>query len=99
MTQAMGKRKSEKISPPHQDAAVGNPLDKSHNFPVSFGAVGSSFRSTIYDPKSSRSAKDTGTMRIKNKKDHYTRRAPSRRFIRAFIPSSVNISRDLRFKN
>ncbi|KAK1376089.1 putative serine/threonine-protein kinase [Heracleum sosnowskyi] len=99
VTQAIRKSKSEKIPPPHQDAQVGNRLDKSHNFPVSFGAVGSSFRSTIYDPKSSRSAKDTGTVRIKTKKDNYTRRAPSRRFIRAFIPSSVNISRDLRFKN
>ncbi|WOG89241.1 hypothetical protein DCAR_0208478 [Daucus carota subsp. sativus] len=99
VTQAIGKSKSEKFPPPRQDAEAGNPVDKSHNFPVSFGAAGSSFRSTIYDPKSSRSVKDTGTMRVKNKKDHYPRRAPSRRFLRTFIPSSVNISRDLRYKN
>ncbi|KAK1363307.1 putative serine/threonine-protein kinase [Heracleum sosnowskyi] len=99
VTQAIGKSKSEKFPPPHQDAAVGNPLDKSHNGQISFGAAGSSFRSSIFNPMSSRSVKDTGTRRTKSRKEHYNRRAPSRRFIRAFIPSSVNLSMDLRFRN
>ncbi|KAK1363309.1 hypothetical protein POM88_038870 [Heracleum sosnowskyi] len=52
VTQAIGKRKSEKISPPHQDAAVGNPLDESHNGQISFGVAGSSFRLSIFNQMS-----------------------------------------------
>lgn len=98
MTQANAKSKSEKFPPPHEDAAVGFPLDASHNGPVSFGASDSSFSSSVFDPKSSRSVKDTGIRRRKNKKERSNQRPSSRRFIPAFIPSAISLSMDLRFK-
>lgn len=104
MSQANGKSKSEKFPPPHQDAAVGYPQDTSHNGPgpLSFGAD-PSFSSSIFDPRSSRSVKETAVIgggpstRRKGKKQQH-QMAPSRKFIRAFFPSSINLSMDLRFK-
>lgn len=94
VTQANAKSKSEKFPPPHQDGAVG---------PVSFGANDdTSFSSSIFNSKSSRSIKETSTAggpsrRRKSKKEH-SQVAPSSRFIRAFIPSTISLSMDLRFK-
>uniref|UniRef100_A0A5B7A1K1 Protein kinase domain-containing protein n=1 Tax=Davidia involucrata TaxID=16924 RepID=A0A5B7A1K1_DAVIN len=102
VTQANGKSKSEKFPPPHQDGAVGFPLDASHNGPVSFGATNTSFSSSIFDPKSSRSVKiaaaKAGPSRRRKTKREEPQMAPSRSFIRAFIPSSIGLSMDLRFK-
>ncbi|KAM7483486.1 hypothetical protein LguiB_008069 [Lonicera macranthoides] len=104
VSQANGKSKSEKFPPPHQDAAVGYPQDTSHNGPgpLSFGAANPSFSSSIFDPRSSRSVKETAvtsgpSTRRKGKKQQH-QMAPSRKFIRAFFPSSINLSMDLRFK-
>ncbi|CAL5361782.1 hypothetical protein CsSME_00052908 [Camellia sinensis var. sinensis] len=101
MTQANAKSKSEKFPPPHQDGAVGHPLDKSHNGPVSFGAQDISFGSSIVESNSSGSANNTaamgGTSRRRTKKEE-AQMAPSRRFIRTFVPSSVGLSMDFRLK-
>ncbi|KAL0464081.1 UNVERIFIED_CONTAM: putative serine/threonine-protein kinase [Sesamum latifolium] len=92
MSDATAKSKSDKFPPPHQDAAVGHPLDASQNGPVSFDAADTSFTSSIFDPKASRSLRTTtpknGTSRRKNSKDE-PQRAPTRSFINAFHPSSV----------
>ncbi|CAK7336789.1 unnamed protein product [Dovyalis caffra] len=101
MTQANAKSKSEKFPPPHQDAAVGHPMDASHKGgPVSFGTSDTSFSSSIFDSKSS--IKSAGAIggpsrrRKTNKEDPQV--APSRRFIRPFNPSSVGLSMNLLFK-
>ncbi|XP_057474735.1 probable serine/threonine-protein kinase At1g54610 [Actinidia eriantha] len=102
LTQANGKSKSEKFPPPHQDGAVGQPPDKSHNT-LSFGAPDTSFGSSIFESKSSSSVNDTATTgggpsRKRRTKKEGPRMVPSRRFIRAFIPSAVALSMDFRLK-
>nr|KJB19776.1 hypothetical protein B456_003G118400 [Gossypium raimondii] len=57
LTQTNAKCKSEKFPPPHQDGAVGHPVDASNKGPVSFGASDSSFNSSIFNSKSSGSSK------------------------------------------
>ncbi|KAI3463585.1 hypothetical protein Pfo_020248 [Paulownia fortunei] len=92
MSDAKARSKSDKFPPPHQDAAVGHPLDASQNGPVSFGAADTSFTSSIFDRKSSRSLRNTtpksAASRRKTEKEE-PQRAPSRSFINAFYPSSV----------
>ncbi|KAL4584711.1 hypothetical protein LXL04_009319 [Taraxacum kok-saghyz] len=100
VTQGNGKSKSEKFPPPHRDAAVGHPLDPSQNSgPVSFnGADDSSFSSSLFDSKSSRSVKEVGTTGGGLKRKHKRGRShtiSSSKFIRAFLPTSM----DLRFKS
>lgn len=100
MTQANAKSKSEKFPPPHQDGAVGYPLDASHNDPASFRAADASFNSS-FDPKSRslRSSTTTaGTSRQRRNKKEEPHTAPSRRLIHAFLPSSVRLSIDLRLR-
>ncbi|KAA8540643.1 hypothetical protein F0562_024438 [Nyssa sinensis] len=103
VTQANAKSKSEKFPPPHQDGAVGFPLGRSHNGPISFGATDTSFSSSIFNPKISKSVKITAatggvaSRRRKTKREE-PRMAPSRGFIRAFIPSSIGLPMDLRLK-
>lgn len=102
MTQANAKSKSEKFPPPHQDAAVGHPMDASHKGGlVSFGTSDTSFCSSTFDSKSS-SIKSAGAIggpsrrRKTNKED--PQMAPPRKFIRPFNPSSVALSMNLLFK-
>ncbi|XP_027126521.1 probable serine/threonine-protein kinase At1g54610 [Coffea arabica] len=101
MTEANAKSKSEKFPPPHQDAAVGYPLDNSNNGPLSFNVADNSFNSSIFDPKSSRSLKNTaatgGPSRRRIKKEE-PQMVPSRGIFNAFLPSTVRLSMDLRFK-
>ncbi|KAL2242877.1 probable serine/threonine-protein kinase At1g54610 isoform X4 [Sesamum indicum] len=101
MSDVKAKSKSEKFPPPHRDGAVGHPPDASQNGPISFAAAGSSFTSSIFDPKSSRSLRNNGASksaasRRKNIKEepHW---APSRQFIKAFYPSTIGWSMDFRF--
>lgn len=102
MTQANAKSKSEKFPPPHQDGAVGYPLDTSHKGPVSFGAHDTSFGSSIFNSKSSGPVKSTGVTggpsrrKRTNKEDPHI--ASSRKFIRGFKPSSIGLSVDLLFR-
>ncbi|KAF5476503.1 hypothetical protein F2P56_003251 [Juglans regia] len=101
VTQANAKSKSEKFPPPHQDGAVGHPLDTSRKGPVSFGAPDVSFGSSIFNSKPSGSVKSIGagggpSRRKTNKDDNH--RASSQKFIRAFKPSSIGLSMDLIFK-
>uniref|UniRef100_A0A2N9H9Z4 Protein kinase domain-containing protein n=1 Tax=Fagus sylvatica TaxID=28930 RepID=A0A2N9H9Z4_FAGSY len=102
VTQANAKSKSEKFPPPHQDGAVGYPLDTSHKGPVSFGAPDASFGSSMFNSKSSGSVKGIGATggpsrrRKTNKEDPNI--ASSRKFIRAFKPSSIGLSMNLLFK-
>ncbi|KAF2311566.1 hypothetical protein GH714_024871 [Hevea brasiliensis] len=62
MAQSNPKSKSEKFPPPHQDAAVGHPIDASHKGPVSFDAPNTSFSSSIFTSKSSTSIRSVGTI-------------------------------------
>ncbi|KAK4569186.1 hypothetical protein RGQ29_004547 [Quercus rubra] len=102
VTQANAKSKSEKFPPPHQDGAVGYPLDTSHKGPVSFGAHDASFGSSIFNSKSSGPVKSTGVTggpsrrKRTNKEDPHI--ASSRKFIRGFKPSSIGLSVDLLFR-
>jgi serine/threonine protein kinase len=101
LSKANGKSKSEKFPPPHEDAAVGVLQDPSHK---SFGVVDPSFSSSIFDTRSSRSAKEpsvtiAGPSSRRKLKRQNPQRAPSRKFIRAFFPTSINLSMDLRFKS
>lgn len=96
--EANPKSKSEKFPPPHEDAAVGYPLNTSHNGPVSFGASDSSFSSSVFDSNSSQSFQDNGTRRRKTKKEPTSKRPRSWKFIPPFIPSSISVAIDQRFK-
>ncbi|KAH6772036.1 Protein kinase superfamily protein [Perilla frutescens var. hirtella] len=91
MSDAKAKSKSDKFPPPHQDAAVGHPLDASRNGPVSFSAADTSFAS-IFDRRSSRSLRSTAsksaTLRSRNDKEE-PQRAPARSFMNALYPSSI----------
>ncbi|EYU32922.1 hypothetical protein ABFS82_09G070400 [Erythranthe guttata] len=94
---AKDKTKSEKFPPPHQDGAVGHLPEESLNGPFSFGAIDTSFKSSsIFDRKSSRSLRNGTNSRGKNNKEEPSR-APSRRLINSFYPTSINWSRDFRF--
>lgn len=102
MKQINSKSISEKFPPPHRDAAMGYPLDTSKNGgPVSFGEADDSFNSASFDPNSSQSVLSTsatiGPSKKKNKKEG-PQLAPSRRIVNSFLPSSVRLSLDLRFK-
>ncbi|KAL6552412.1 hypothetical protein OROHE_007776 [Orobanche hederae] len=89
MSDAKSKSKSDKFPPPHQDGAVGHPLDLSQTGGhASFGASDTSFTSHLFDRKSSRSLRSTMASRRKNEKDE-PQRAPSRSFINALYPPSV----------
>lgn len=102
VTKTNPKSKSEKFPPPHQDAAVGYP---SHNGgPASFGPTDdNSFGSSIFDSKSSRSVKEPGSLggssRPKKTKKDRSRAAPSRNFIRTFLPTSISLSMDFGFRS
>lgn len=103
MKQMNTKSISEKFPPPHQDATIGYPLDISQNGPVSFGDADDSFNSTTFNPRSSQSVISTSSTsgppssKKKNKKEGPLF-APSRRIVNTFLPSSVRLSLDLRFK-
>ncbi|XP_060204173.1 probable serine/threonine-protein kinase At1g54610 [Lycium barbarum] len=102
MTQANAKSKSEKFPPPHQDGAVGYPLDASHNGPASFSVADASFNSSSFNPNS-RSLRSTtsttaGTSRQRRNKKEEPHMAPSRKLIHAFLPSSVRLSIDVRLR-
>ncbi|XWS60217.1 hypothetical protein CRYUN_Cryun07bG0016600 [Craigia yunnanensis] len=100
-TQTKAKSKSEKFPPPHQDGSVGHPVDASHKGAISFGASDTSFSSSIFNPKSSGSAKSSGpacgpSRRRKTNED--PQKAPSRKFIRGFKPLSIGLSMDMLFR-
>lgn len=104
MTQTNAKSKSEKFPPPHQDGAVGYPQDVSHKGPLSFGAPDTSFGSSVFNSRSSTSIKSMGAPAGVSSRRRKTNRAdplmaPSRKFIRAFKPSSVGLSMNLLFKS
>ncbi|CAN4089311.1 unnamed protein product [Withania somnifera] len=100
MTQVNAKSKSEKFPPPHQDGAVGYPLDASHNGPASFNVADTSFSSSFN--QKSRSLRSTittaGTSRQRRNKKEEPHMAPSRKLIHAFLPSSVRLSIDRRLR-
>lgn len=98
ITQRNAKSKSSKFPPPHQDGAVGHPLDTLHKdkSPLSFGMAESSFRSSVLRSKSCRPAKsagppdDDGSPSGRRKTDEIDlQRAPSRSFIRRMKTFSV----------
>lgn len=90
MSDAKAKSKSEKFPPPHQDGEVGH----RQNGPLSFN-------SSIFNPKSSRSLRNDASKstasRRKNNHEEPLYKAPSRRLINAFNPSSIGWSMDFRF--
>ncbi|KAE8705218.1 putative serine/threonine-protein kinase [Hibiscus syriacus] len=100
MTQTNAKSKSEKFPPPHQDGAVGHPVDASNKGPVSFGAKDTSFSSSIFNSKSSGSAKRSthagGPSRRKTNRDSQSGRY--QKSMLGFKPSSIGISMDMLFK-
>ncbi|KAJ7957200.1 Kinase family protein [Quillaja saponaria] len=101
VTHANAKSKSEKFPPPHQDGAVGYPLNASHKEPVSFGPPNVSSSSAIFDSNTSASAKTVGapgepSRRRKTKKEA-SQMASSWKFVRAFKPSSIGLSINLLF--
>nr|XP_043616435.1 probable serine/threonine-protein kinase At1g54610 [Erigeron canadensis] len=104
VNQSNAKSRSEKFPPPHRDAAVGHPLDPSENGgAVSFSAGDdTSFSSSVFDSKSSRSVKESGTMGGSSKRKHRRERSQtisSSKFIRAFLPTTISLNMDLRFRS
>ncbi|XP_042500073.1 probable serine/threonine-protein kinase At1g54610 [Macadamia integrifolia] len=99
ITPANAKSKSEKFPPPHQDGAVGHPLDISHDGRISF-VTHSSFASSACDPKAG-GIPFSGPLRKPVPLGRKTRKeaqmAPSRMFKQAFRPS-LGLSTDHRNK-
>ncbi|XP_058093043.1 probable serine/threonine-protein kinase At1g54610 [Magnolia sinica] len=106
ITHANAKSKSEKFPPPHQDGAVGFPMDASHNGLTSFGPSDASFAASIFDmkkvprvplsgPLGNQSAAGGPSRKKKTIKEE-PHMAPSRTFIRTFKQPSIGISMDLR---
>lgn len=103
MSDIKTKSKSEKFPPPHQDGAVGHHLNSSQIGPESFAGADPSFSSSIFETKPSRSfqevaSKGAASARRKKKKEE-PHRAPPRRFINAFYPSSISWSMDYMFRS
>ncbi|KAK1433958.1 hypothetical protein QVD17_10876 [Tagetes erecta] len=103
VNQSNAKSKSEKFPPPHQDASVGHPLDPSHNGgPVSFGADDdASFSSAVFESKATKSVSEVGTVGGQSRRHHKRERhnVSTRKFIRAFFPTSISLNMDMRFKS
>lgn len=101
VTQANAKSKSEKFPPPHQDGAVGVPLDTSNNGPLSFGPTEHSFDASHFNPKLSKSVRSIApsegpSRRKRNKREPEL--APTWKFFNAWKPSTIGLSMDLLFK-
>ncbi|KAJ4960491.1 hypothetical protein NE237_020401 [Protea cynaroides] len=102
ITQANAKSKSEKFPPPHQDGAVGYPLDTSNDGRMSFVSH-TSFASSVFDSKAT--SIFSGPLKksvvagvpFGRKTNKEPQMAPSRMFIQAFRPS-IGRSKDLRNK-
>ncbi|KAK7399266.1 hypothetical protein VNO78_10446 [Psophocarpus tetragonolobus] len=102
VTHANAKSKSEKFPPPHQDGAVGYPLDASNKGAVSFGATETSSASTIFDSKSSGSVISNDAARDKRRKKTNkadSQMAASWKFMRSFKLSTIGHSFDLLFRS
>ncbi|KAJ1411877.1 Serine/threonine-protein kinase, active site [Sesbania bispinosa] len=102
VTHANAKSRSEKFPPPHQDGAVGYPLDASHKGTVSFGATETSFSSTTSNSKPSGSVGSHASAssykgRKTNKADSQT--VSSWKFLSSFKPSTVGLSFNLLFRS
>ncbi|XP_073127242.1 probable serine/threonine-protein kinase At1g54610 [Henckelia pumila] len=103
MSDIKAKSKSEKFPPPHQDGAVGHPLNSSQIGPESFSGADASLSSSIFETKPSRSFRDlasksAASARRKKKKEE-PHRAPPRRFINALYPSSISWSTEFMFRS
>ncbi|CAJ1937563.1 unnamed protein product [Sphenostylis stenocarpa] len=101
VTHANAKCKSEKFPPPHQDGAVGYPLDASNKGAVSFGATETSTASTIFDSKSSGSVKSHGAARDKVRRSNTadSQMASTWKSLRSFKLSTIGHSFDLLFRS
>ncbi|KAL9243377.1 hypothetical protein vseg_017271 [Gypsophila vaccaria] len=100
VTQANAKSKSEKFPPPHQDGAVGVPLDPS-NGPISFGETEHSFDSSRFNPKLSKSVRSIAPAEGPSRRRRTTKDpefASTWKFFHAWKPSAVGLSMDLMFK-
>ncbi|KAL3617587.1 hypothetical protein CASFOL_037908 [Castilleja foliolosa] len=88
MSDAKARSKSDKFPPPHEDAAAPHDVSRTGGH-ASFGAAAdTSFASSIFDRKSSRSLRSSMASRKKNENDE-PQKANSRSFINALYPSSV----------
>jgi len=101
VTHANAKSKSEKFPPPHQDGAVGYPLDASNKGAVSFGATETSTASTVFDSKSSGSviSHDPAIDKVRRSNTADSRKASSWKFLRSFKLSTIGHSFDLLFRS
>lgn len=102
MNHANAKSKSEKFPPPHQDGAVGYPLDSSNKGTVSFGAPDTSFGSAIFNSKPSGSVTShaaAGTNKGRKTNKGNSQMVSSWKFMHAFKPSTIGLSFDLLFRS
>nr|XP_025637480.1 probable serine/threonine-protein kinase At1g54610 isoform X3 [Arachis hypogaea] len=101
VTNANAKSKSEKFPPPHQDEAVGYPLNASNRGTVLFGASDTSFGSKTSRTHGTSIAaaarpRPNSKGRTSNKAD--SKMVSSWKFMRAFKPTIVGLSSDLLFR-
>ncbi|WVZ25563.1 hypothetical protein V8G54_004107 [Vigna mungo] len=101
VTHANAKSKSEKFPPPHQDGAVGYPLDASNKGAVSFGATETSTTSTIFHSKSSGSVKshDPAKDKVGRSNTADTQMTSPWKFLRSFKLSTIGHSFDSLFRS
>lgn len=91
--------KSERFPPPHQDGAVGFPLDDSRNgtttsFIVQDASFDSSFFGARENSVGASPGKSTARRKSASKEEHQL--APSHALMRSLRPSSIGLLMDLR---
>ncbi|XP_010929623.1 probable serine/threonine-protein kinase At1g54610 [Elaeis guineensis] len=90
--------KSERFPPPHQDGAVGFPLDDSRNGTASFVVADASFDSSFFEARENSGGalpgKSTARRKSASKEEHQV--APSHALVRSLRPSSIGLLMDLR---
>ncbi|EHA8592336.1 putative serine/threonine-protein kinase [Cocos nucifera] len=90
--------KSERFPPPHQDGAVGFPLDDPRNGTTSFMVADASFDSSFFEARENCGGalpgKNTARRKSADKEEHQS--APSHALMRSLRPSSIGLLMDLR---
>ncbi|QCD84979.1 Cdc2-related kinase [Vigna unguiculata] len=101
VTHANAKSKSEKFPPPHQDGAVGYPLDASNKGAVSFGATETSTASTMFHSKSAGSVKthDPAIDKVRRTNTAHTQMTSPWKIFRSFKLSTIGHSFDSLFRS
>ncbi|CAH8383795.1 unnamed protein product [Eruca vesicaria subsp. sativa] len=96
--QTHGKSKSEKFPPPHQDGAVGHPVEEDHHQPKKNSVFGAKHEASFGSSRSLKAGEGTSMRKISNK-DGSRGTSSSRKYIWGLKPPpALGLSMDLLFR-